>query len=220
MAVALPSVPTGALVSSSVVLLAAAVTGTILIGPYNRLSGRGAAKLPMRSMGDRPILQLELARSEDDVRAVLMVGDQGKNLHDASVGNALDSFLFIPAYAGFLFAVGLLLSRTDAQWESLLSALAVVAVPVIALCDWTENLGIANVIGHIQHTGEPRAGDAMRISVPSLVKWSLLTVTLLAYGASAVRNANAWRLPLGIMLIVAGLLLATMLVRYLPERFP
>jgi hypothetical protein len=215
----LPFLPTRALVIASILLFAAAVIGTMLIGPYNRLSGRGEAKLPMNSLGDRPILQVELARSEDDIRAVLITGDSRANLHDATIGNRLDTFLFIPAYAGFLFTIGVLLTRADPRRASLLSLLALVVVPIIALGDWTENYGIAGTIDHIAQTGAPQAGDALRISSPSLVKWTLLALTLLAYGGIALRISKAWSIPLGILLLGVGLSLSITLVNYLLERF-
>src|SRR5260370_21925304 len=80
----------------------AAVIGGLLITPHNRLPGRQGALLPMPVLGKAPILQVELARNNDDLRQVLMVGDVQQNLRDATTGNRLDTFLFIPAYTGLL----------------------------------------------------------------------------------------------------------------------
>jgi hypothetical protein len=217
-------VPLGS-ISTAVLLIAGAccmvgtVVGAILIGPHNRLDFRHNAPLPLPGLGNSPILQVELARNEDDLRAVLMVGDIQNNLRDARAGNLLDTFLFIPGYAGFLFVVGALLARTDSRLHCAL-LLALAAVPAIATFDWLENLGIARTLDHIAHDGAPHCGDAQRISGPSMVKWTLLAVVLVIYGLTAAGARKGWPVTgFGISSLVAGALLAIRLGGYFRVRF-
>ena len=64
------------------------------------------------------MFQLELARDEDDLRALLMTGDIRRNLADARAGNRLDTWLFIPAYAGFLLTSGISLASRNGSVAS------------------------------------------------------------------------------------------------------
>ena len=90
---------------AAVVCLIASALASAKLSSYNRLTGRGGAPLPIAGLGDRPILHLELARSEDDLRAVLSPGDRAKNLSDTRAGNRIDSLYFVPAYATLLVVV-------------------------------------------------------------------------------------------------------------------
>src|SRR5215469_13991224 len=109
-------IPTRALAIAAVALLALQVVALILMDPYNRLTGRGDAPLPMHRLGNAPIIQIELARSEDDLRAIFLAGDVARNLRDARMGNDLDTFLYIPAYTGFFIVLGVILRRADPKW--------------------------------------------------------------------------------------------------------
>lgn len=210
----LASISTSKLLFLAGICLVGAVIGGLLISPHNRLPGRHGARLPMPVLGDAPILQVELARNNDDLRRVLMVGDVEENLKDATAGNRYDTFLFIPAYTGLLFAIGMLLSRTGSRLARTVFLLAVLAVPAIAVCDWMENYGISEAIQHISADGGPHDGDAVRISTPSFVKWVLISVVLLIYGVAAASKAQWWRLALSVVLLVAGSALAIKLGRY------
>jgi len=175
----------------------------------------------MKSLG-KPILQLELARNEDDIRAILMKGDKPRNLADARAGNLLDTWLFIPGYAGLLLTLGLLLARGTCR-DSLLIA-ALVLVPVIAIADWTENAGIERAIEHIAPDhGEPHPGDAHRISTPSIVKWTLIAVVLLWYGVAGVISVPSWYAAwpgvIATIALIAGFAEARQLAGYFRERF-
>jgi hypothetical protein len=85
------------------------------MAPHNKLRGRGGAPLPNPHLFGSPVLNLELVRTADDLRAIIMVGDVTRNVADARTGTLLDSFLFVPAYSGLLFCVGLMLSRATAR---------------------------------------------------------------------------------------------------------
>ena len=200
------------------------VVGGVLISPHNRLSGRGRATLPMKSLGHNPILQIELARNESDLVQVLATGDLVRNLRDADVGNKVDTYLFIPAYAGLLITIGLLIAGGAQNWSRGFVLLAVVAVPVAAICDWTENAGISACLNHFKQDGRPHPGDAVRICRPSLVKWILLAIILLIYGLAVFRILAAGRSALSGMALIAvistflGCYLVFTIVRYLSER--
>jgi hypothetical protein len=213
--------------STSDKLLAAAALAFLLfaglaakrIAPNNQLKGRGKAPLPMTSLGERPILQVELARNEDDLQKILTAGDLAQNVADARAGNRLDSLLFIPGYAGFLIFAGLALRRVLPGWERLVLVLVLVAVPIAALCDWWENAGITKALDHIEQHEQAEPGDAARIAGPSLVKWCLLTLILLVYGAGGVSGPILWLRFVAVLFLDTGLLLAVMLSRYGIERF-
>jgi hypothetical protein len=210
---------TKGLLLCAVGFLLLASIGSILIYPHNRLNGRHCARLPMCSLGNNPILQVELARNDNDLRQVLTVGDQQANVDDARAGNKLDSWLFIPGYAGLLFVLGLLLARVDPQSCHKLLLLAIMAVPVVAVCDWAENIGIAATLKHIEADGYLHPGDASAISAPSLIKWTLLAAILCLYGVVAIRKLPRWQILIGVVMLAAGLYTVTWLVRYIWERF-
>jgi hypothetical protein len=196
----------------------AAVAGAVLISPHNKLEGRNRAKLPMKALGDAPILQLELARNEGDIRAVLMEGDIARNLADARAGNQFDTWLFIPGYAGVLLTVGALLARVTPRRAIVVAALA--AIPVIAVCDWVENAGIEHAIDHVARGGAPLPGDAQRISTPSIFKWTLLALVLVCYGVTGVFSRAGWvAAGVGIICLAASAKLGIQLAGYFRERF-
>ena len=73
----LSSLSTRDLVVAALLLFAfSACVALFLLEPRNRLDGRHSAPLPIQSLGNRPILQLELARSETDIVAILGEGDR------------------------------------------------------------------------------------------------------------------------------------------------
>jgi hypothetical protein len=192
---------------------------SILIAPYNALPGRGTEKLPMHSLGQKPILQIELSRNESDLAHILQRGDTSANLRDAMIGNNLDTFLFIPSYTGLLLCLTLLLSRFTKFTSPALPLAVLRRVPIIALSDWTENWGIARTIHHIKSEGAPTAGDALRISTPSLVKWTLTAIVLMVLGVEAL-YVRSWKwVPLAAVLIPLGSWIAVILSSYARERW-
>jgi hypothetical protein len=197
----------------ALLFFAVALTGAFLIAPHNKLPGRGNAPLPMH-LGGGPILQVELARNENDLRAVLMNGDVERNLRDARFGNNWDTRLFIPGYAGFLLVVGVWLARGGRRLRGFLLFVALLVVPVIAICDWAENYGISQALNHME-TGAPQPGDARHISAPSTVKWSLLAVTLLCYAVAAFLQPEWWGwFVIAPLLLLVGLALARLMLVY------
>lgn len=105
-----------------------------------------------------------------------------------------------------------------------LALIAIFAVPVAALCDWTENAGITATLKHFQQDGGPHPGDARRISRPSLIKWTILAAVLAIYGVAAFTRLVSWRNGLVGMAVIAlagtllGASLFLMLIRYISER--
>jgi hypothetical protein len=184
-------------IAAAVGLVIMTVVVGALLGRFNRLPSRGNAPLPIRSLGNQPIIQIELARSEDDLRAVLSAGNRAANLRDVRTGNRIDSFLFIPAYAGLLTAFGVLLRRHSAARLRAFVVTALLLVPVIAVCDWVENGGISQTLDHFETSAGPHAGDAARIAYPSLAKW-LLDDRPARHGIAAVAEPGGggdWRPP-------------------------
>jgi hypothetical protein len=200
--------------------MALAFLAILLIAPHNALKERGSAQLPMYSLGDRPVLQIELARSEADLMQIFLPGNIKANLRDAAVGNNLDTFLFIPSYTGLLFTLSLLLSRfiRPSGHDALLIA-AILLVPMIAICDWSENWGITRAIHHIEAQGRPEAGDAVRISNPSLVKWTLTMLVLAVLGVEALYASNWKWFLLAAALILLSSWIAFVLCTYARERW-
>jgi hypothetical protein len=207
---------------AATVFLVLVVVGSALIGPHNKLPGRNDAPLPMKSLGKMPILQVELARNEKDLERVFTPGNLERNVQDARIGNSLDTFLFIPSYAGLLISIGLILARGDDRWRVMLILVTLVAVPLAAVCDWTENSGISKVLDKLA-VGKPLVDtDATRISTPSFIKWTTLGLVLLIYGVAAARRLGIWNWPLAIIAVTGlglGTILLTTLFRYLLERY-
>jgi hypothetical protein len=199
-------------------LIMTAVVGAAL-GRFNRLPSRGTAPLPIHSLGNQPILHIELPRDEDDLRAVFLAGDRAANVRDARAGNRIDSLWFIPAYSGLLAAIGIMLHRHSAPPLRAVVLGALLLLPLIAGCDWVENSGIGQTLDHFEMAGTAAAGDAARIAYPSLAKWLLLLVVLLVYGVAAVVKPPMWRRGTGVLLLALDVLLAVTLVRYALERW-
>lgn len=202
-----------------------ALLGTILITPHNQLPCRGNVPLPLSSLGERPIMQVELAWKACQLDRVLTPGNTVRNVADARTGNNLDTFLFIPAYAGFLASLGLILARQDPTGRGMLRVIALALVPLAAVCDWMENHGITVILNKLDSHIPLANSDALWTSTPSLLKWCLLTIVLIFYGLTGVwgiRNWNRKSISLRVisaLALVAGGMLACMLVRYGCERW-
>lgn len=199
-------VPAGRLIWVAVALFACEILiNALLLKPHNDLRSRGTRVLPIASIVQAPVIQLELVRSEEDIRDILMIGDTERNIADARKGNQIDSFLFIPAYSAELVVLALIVVRGLAHRGSLLFLILAAAICVIAVSDWTENAGIARALNHIEQRHGPQPGDAARISRPSLVKWSLLAVIAFALAALAIiQRPWGMRIFSLVMLLIAG----------------
>src|SRR5258706_403515 len=203
--------------AAALLLIAALAVGYFLIKPKNDLHGRGGAPLPMKSLGTAPILQLELARNEQDISEILTKGKVATNIADARAGNRYDTWLFIPLYAGSLLLMGISLSRGDTRWPKALLWFSILAVSTIAICDWTENAGIERTLNHIDATSAPQPGDAGAISLPGRTKWILITVVLLVYAISALPQPGLGVKLFGLALLATAGYIIWTLVAYFQE---
>jgi hypothetical protein len=186
------------------VSLGVVVLGAFMISRHNALSARGSAPLPLKTLPPKPILQVELGRSDRDLHAIFLPDGAGRaelmqNIRDARIGNTLDTFLFIPGYTVLLMSVGVLLARTNVTRTVVFVCVA--AVPVAAICDWAENKGIAIALDHLEADKAPHPGDAKRI-----VKWALLALVLLTYGewllwgpAGCVGSPLGWSVSVSVL---------------------
>jgi hypothetical protein len=191
----------------------AMAAGKWLVTPHNRLAGRGGAALPMKSL-EGAVLQLELARDEEDIRQILLAGDWRRNVRDARAGNRADGWYFIPAYTVALIASGLLVTRGNAGvWFWVFAGAAV----AIAAFDYRENAGIERTLRHIEESGKPLAGDAAAIAVPSKVKWVLLALVLLGQGVFAATSGDAVVRWFSVAPLLFAGLLGLVLARYFQE---
>ena len=199
-------------------LLATVYVGRRLLAPRNRLPGRGNAGLPMKSLGANPTLQLELARSGQDIEAILCVGDTARNIRDSRMGNLIDTLLFVPSYVMLLLTLDLLGARgsvsSPRSWFWMVAALAAAA----AVSDWMENRGISATLRHLASSGRARPGDAIRIAAPSLAKWTLLSIVLFALGALWLQHANFCCRFISLPLFALGGMISWGLAKYARER--
>lgn len=203
--------------ATALLLVFALAVAVALLGPRNRLDGRRGAALPMKSLGSRPILQLELVRNEKEISDVLLAGDWRANVADARAGNRIDTWLFIPAYGGFLLLTAVLLARGGAPLGRGLFWFCMIAVCTLVVCDWIENAGIERALRHIEASGTPHPGDAAAIRLPACAKWVLLAVVLLVFAVSAFRQPGIPGRLFGVALLAAGAGIACTLFRYFRE---
>jgi len=170
----------------------------------------------MACLPDKPVLQLELGRTDAGISQILVTALDKKqtdaNIKNARAGNNLDTFIFIPAYSLVLVSIGLLLYRTII-WRTLALA-TVFAVPIVSCSDWTENLGIAQTLHHLESDASVHHGDALRIADPSTVKWTLLLLILCVYSVHALRIGRIGWVALGLSLIGGIYFIASFLLPY------
>ncbi|MBX3269572.1 MAG: hypothetical protein KF729_04895 [Sandaracinaceae bacterium] len=135
---------------------------------------------------DNVILALELARTADDVRAVL--GAPGDPAH-AALRDAVDrlnlaDFAYLVAYAALLACAALLGARTVDRRLAALAPLAVLA----ALADVAENV----VLLSLTASDADLAALLPWLWASTYVKWELLAVVTFALGLAHGR-AGGWR---------------------------
>jgi hypothetical protein len=162
---------------------------------------------------------MELARSQADLRYILLKGDVESNVRDARAGNILDTFLFIPTYTMALLVMGLLVARGSARSGRELFWIVIVVVTVIAVADWTENAGIERTLRHIEIEQGPRLDDASYISYPSMVKWTLIGIVFVVLGVAAMLQSSGETRLFAVVLLVAGCAQLFQMLLYFRERF-
>jgi len=118
------------------------LVGAALLGPHNKLPGRGNAPPPMKSLGKMPILQVELAGDAKDLDQVLTPGDLERNINDAPKGKNFDTFLFIPASSGLLVFVCLIAANGDGRGHAMRIPVNLASVPLAAARDCLRTPGL------------------------------------------------------------------------------
>lgn len=85
----------------------------------------------MTTLGQRPILQVDPAWKSDQLCCVLALGIEARNAADVRIANNLGTFLFIPAYAGFLISLGLILVRQEPTRGAMLQGIALISYSLL-----------------------------------------------------------------------------------------
>jgi hypothetical protein len=203
-------------------LLAGVAIDVYGLQPHNRLPCRPEQPgLPLKSIGGGPVLQLELVWRDDDIATILDPTNEPAirkgDLSDARRGNEIDSWLFIPTYSGLLLALAALAAVSSA-WPGRRLFLAVgLGIGLAAAADWSENHAITQALDHLT-TGASHVGDAVRISTPALVKWSLIGLVLTVIGAWFIKAARWWTVVVGALLVGVAVFDAYGLISYACER--
>jgi hypothetical protein len=201
-------------------LLAAGSINWFLLRPHNSLPSRGEAALPLPSVKGPLILKLELVwRDYDIVQIVTPTADfeaRRQAIADARAGNTYDTFLFVPCYTLLILGLGALAAAAGKGFDRWFVAI-VAGAALVAIADWLENAGIANALDHLERTGV-QAGDALAISNPALVKWTLLPAVLAVVSAQLCRASRWWTLALGAITGVLAALMVVGLTAYARER--
>jgi hypothetical protein len=123
-----------------------------------------------------PILSVELAKTPEDLQWALGDCDlkNGPRIHSIVFWNTVVDLLFIPCYAGFVTAFsGFLATRLKPmQWAANVPRDLIVFA---ALTDFVEDGGIFYALNHTD-------SGIFWIAIPSLVKWTLLYLSILSLG--------------------------------------
>jgi len=171
---------------------------------------------------DSPVLALELAGDERELRMVLGTEDPADVGPKTNPGlaiaclrtNTFEDFFFILLYTSFLWAfAGLFAIRADGSPMAHRWAIACLAV-LTALFDCAENVGILRALG-ATHLSD---STAQAICWPSRCKWTVFGLALLLTGWLLTRSASPiYSLPsrrlLALAYGVAGALLMIGLMR-------
>jgi hypothetical protein len=207
------------LLIAGLLLLLILLTGGLLIGPRNKLPSRPSdVRLPIETLsGEKPILQLELARNAEDIKAILEPGDKQQNIADARAGNWYDMFPLIPAYTLQLLGLALLVSRALPKHGSWIFRLAVVLILVIAAADYLEDIGINRVL-NLMASGTS-VSDFDALSTPSIIKWLLLAVVLWGLGLASFWGPSKGYYVLAVLLLASGSWAGKLILPYLWARF-
>jgi hypothetical protein len=145
---------------------------------------------------DSPGIALQISRDSADIDAVLHRSDQEdsiKAIHGLRLNNRLD-LVFIPIYGFFLWSFG----RVFSARTKLLTLL----VLGTALFDYVEDWYIFSALD----------GENPATYIPSLTKWALLALALLATGVILLRSTSevyslATKRLMGIGYLISSLLL-------------
>ena len=181
----------------------ALVTLTVGVVMSVRATFTHRADLPHGVHG--PVLAIELARSEDDVR--LTVGEPGSHDRDVMREAVHIDFAFIVAYWLLLVGMSTLLDRGGGARPFRLPAMAAIAATGAAAADVKENLAILSLLDTVPGGVTATPHDA------ALVKWGLFFLVLALFGVVLTRRGG-WLRVLGLLFLASALVGFAGLVHY------
>lgn len=131
-----------------------------------------------------PILSLEFVRSADQIFAIAK--DLGSSARSGlKWALAIDSFLFVPLYTGFLLIFARLFNLRKWEWKNYFIIAASICILGTALADLSENLFTYSVLDLPKESIQPWKIHGIWISAS--IKWFLLSVT------TAILSLIFWR---------------------------
>lgn len=142
---------------------------------------------PCNPLPMSPMIALELARSADDLHRIFGDSDAVCGVTLAAQldhANIIDTFAYIPAYAGFFAFVAFALGRR----HRLLGSIATVLVIVSAIADVCENIGMFN-LSSLPENAQPWL---TLLIVSTNIKWIDLAVTTTLCGLMVARRGGLW----------------------------
>lgn len=151
-----------------------------------------------------PVLAIELARSNAEIRPLLLNKDGTVNQarQDAVLRNTRMDYVFIALYIAFVGGLAAwAIHRSEASRSSVILGLAAILCIVLAGCfDVKEDVEISNWIRSL-----PDALDPGAIRQASLIKWTLFFSSLVLTSAFIARPPNWLNLAFCVLLAAAGL---------------
>lgn len=188
------------------------------IEPFNTMPAR-TTRLPIDSLPQKPILQLEFARGSADVEAILEVGrdTQARNVSDARRGNELDSWRLIPSYTLLFILLTLLIAQGSQRIGRQVLVVGLAVALIIAGFDWRENAGITQLL---DSPADPSITSeaAARVAQSALIKWVLIGFFFIGLGVAAFLQ-QTWRRFLMPVLFLAGIWVLAPVWRHLVDRW-
>jgi glucan phosphoethanolaminetransferase (alkaline phosphatase superfamily) len=135
-----------------------------------------------------PVLTVELGSTGAELSKVLNATNQDKT-YDARKVLRLDTHLdnfYIPVYAGFLFALALLIGQSLKSPAPGLVWAACLIIVAAAIADWVENYNIFAAL----NASTISDATALAIRHPSLVKWFCLAVDYVLLAVMLIKSTD------------------------------
>lgn len=220
---ALRRVALAAMVTALIVGTVWVMAGAAILAPYSAVEGIvRTVPLPIDTLPKRPVVQLALARNQDDIDIVLdRAHDSGRlNIRDVRTGNILDTMLFVPGYSLFFIACIALIARSSGRAATFVFSAGVVLTVALAVADLAENQGIALVLEAAER-GQAMSEMARQTMVAaSLGKWTLLGLMFLFLGAATALQEGLWRRWVPPLLFVLGIWQLAIITRHVVTLLP
>jgi hypothetical protein len=219
---------TGLAVASGVLFVGVAIIAQVFLGPHNTLPDRPTTEaLPLKSVGQTPVLQLELAWTEQQLSRILdpTNNPDARELNLAHVlsGNKIDSYAFVPTYGALLITLGALGYVAGGRRRDWLFPAIACGVVILVLADWLENIAILEVVRHLRNSLVHVAHcdpdlDAFDVSASAILKWSMLAVVAGLIGWQFFRTRTWWSRLLGLAAVALAAYIAYGVLAYARER--